>query len=83
MGPSLRYLEKRRGLVGQLLTGGLRFDPWDLLKTLAQRPVAARSKIVGIHWSTFNAVEPVVGWVTEQQQRLGCTGTGQEGKVRW
>lgn len=76
LGTSLRYLEKQRGLVGRLLTGGLRYDPGDLLDGLARRPAAAHAGIVGVHWSSFNSVESVVHWVLARRESLGC---GQEG----
>lgn len=70
LGASLRYLEKQRGLFGQLLAGGVRYDPWTLLSALATRPPAERPGIIGIHWSTFNAIEPVVAWVAARRQAL-------------
>lgn len=76
LGTSLRYLEKQRGLVGRLLTGGLRYDPSDLLDGLARRPAAAHAGIVGVHWSSFNSVDSVVHWVLARRESLGC---GQEG----
>ncbi|MCX2725969.1 methylenetetrahydrofolate reductase [Thermomicrobium sp. 4228-Ro] len=73
LGSSLRYLEKQRGLVGRLLTGGgLRYDPGDFLDEVARQPAEARTGIIGVHWYSFNAVSSVVTWVSERQQRLGC-----------
>lgn len=73
LGSSLRYLEKQRGLVGRILTGGgLRYDPGDFLDEVARRPDTTREGIIGVHWYSFNAVKSVVEWVTERRQRLGC-----------
>jgi methylenetetrahydrofolate reductase (NADPH) len=73
LGSSLRYLEKQRGLVGRLLTGGgLRYDPGDFLDEVARRPAETRTGIIGVHWYSFNSVSSVVNWVTERKQRLGC-----------
>ncbi|MCS7051335.1 MAG: methylenetetrahydrofolate reductase [Thermomicrobium sp.] len=76
LGTSLRYLEKQRGLVGRLLTGGLRYDPGDLLDDLARRPTAAQAGIVGVHWSSFNSVDSVVHWVLARRESLGCATEG-------
>ncbi|MDW8058902.1 MAG: methylenetetrahydrofolate reductase [Thermomicrobium sp.] len=73
LGSSIRYLEKQRGLVGRILSGGgLRYDPGDFLDELAKRPVEARAGIVGVHWYSFNAVGSVMSWVTERRTELGC-----------
>ncbi len=73
LGSSLRYLEKQRGLVGRLLTGGgLRYDPGEFLDEVARQPAEARTGIIGVHWYSFNSVGSVVNWVAERQQRLGC-----------
>lgn len=78
LGNSLRYLEKQRGLVGHLLAGGMRYDPWQLIGELARRPPTPQVGIVGIHWSTFNAVEGILRWVTAKQTELGCTVEGRD-----
>lgn len=76
LGASLRYLEKQQGLVGRLLTGGIRYDPGDLLEGLAQRTSAPGLGIIGVHWSSFNAVETVVHWVMERRHSYDCTEEG-------
>ena len=76
LGTSLRYLEKQRGLVGRLLTGGIHYDPSDLLDELVRRPAAIQGGMVGIHWSSFNALASVVEWVAAKRARLGCPGEG-------
>lgn len=72
VGASLRYLEKQRGLVGRLLTGGLNYDPGDLLDDLARRPAATTAGIIGVHWNSFNALHSVVDWVTQRRRSLDC-----------
>lgn len=72
LGASLRYLEKQKALLPRLLTGGEQYDPWHLLETLARSTAPERERIVGVHWSTFNAVSQTVAWIQSQRMRLGC-----------
>ena len=76
LGTSLRYPEKQRGLLGRLLTGGIRSDPSDFFNELARRPAAIQGGIVGIDWSRFNALTSVVEWIHAKRARLGCPGEG-------
>jgi methylenetetrahydrofolate reductase (NADPH) len=46
------------------------------LDELVRRPAAIQGGIVGIHWSSFNALASVVEWVAAKRARLGCPGEG-------
>lgn len=72
LGASLRYLEKQRALLPKLLTGGVRYDPWSLLKELASSDDPERDRIIGVHWSTFNSISDTVSWLESQRKRLQC-----------
>lgn len=70
IGQSLRYLEKQKGMVSQLLTGGIRYDPWSLIGELLERFSPDHEGIVGIHWSTFNELARTIEWIEQKQQEL-------------
>lgn len=73
IGQSLRYLEKRQGLLPQLLTGGYRYDPWSFIHALLAQFTPDHEQIVGIHWSTFNELARTIEWIESRQRELRVT----------
>lgn len=69
---SARYLQKNRGLLGQVVKG--RFGPDALLRELAPTIADPAAGIEALHIFTFNQVEGTVAWQRSVLDQLGSDG---------
>lgn len=78
VGPSLRFLTKQRGFVGNLLVGG-RYDPEHLLQDVERIVVPDELGISGLHIFSFNDVAGATAWRQQYQHPGLQDGSGTAG----
>ncbi|MDZ7669824.1 MAG: methylenetetrahydrofolate reductase [Gammaproteobacteria bacterium] len=75
LGPSLRLLRQRSGLLGAALTGQ-HYQADELLQALAPALTDPENNLAGVHLFTFNQVDVTRRWLVQMTQDLGLSFSG-------
>jgi methylenetetrahydrofolate reductase (NADPH) len=78
VGPSLRFLTKQRGFVGNMLIGG-RYDPEHLLQDIGRVAAFDELGIDGLHIFSFNEIAGATAWQQQYQHPGLQDGSGTAG----